>query len=91
VVDSPRPKITRALTARSHSALQRRLANRDLVIYSSYRFGCSIRLIAAAFKMDVAEVRHVIDRFELAAENPPPEDFPKSVRAESFDRSQPAE
>lgn len=82
-----KPRITRALAGRSASALRRRLANRDLVIYSSYQFGCSIRLLAAAFRIHPAEVRSVIDRYESAL----PADSPKSLRAESFDRSTPAE
>lgn len=83
----PAPRITRALVPRTGTALQRRLADRDLVIYSAHHFGCSIRLIAAAFGIDPAIVRDTIERFESGEENSSPEDSPKSVRTEEMDES----
>jgi hypothetical protein len=53
--------------------LQRRLDDRNLVIFAAHEFGCPVRLIARALGIDPARVRQVLDDWEHA-KNSPPED-----------------
>lgn len=71
MVAAPRktpPRITLKLIPRAATPLQRRLAARDVVIYSAWQSGYSNRLIAQAFGIDPAVVRRTIRRFEAIEE-----------------------
>lgn len=63
------------LSPRYRTPLQRRLDDRDLVIYAAHMWGCPIRLIARALELDPARVRQVLGDWE-EAKNSPPEDSP---------------
>jgi len=74
-----RPTITRRWIGPAYrTPLQRRLADRELVILACYLQGCSVRLIASALGLDPARIRQVLGEWEHA-ENSPPEDSPDSL------------
>jgi hypothetical protein len=58
------------LSQRCRTALQRRLEDRDLVIYAAHQFGCPVRLIARALAIDPARVRQVLAEWEAAKNSP---------------------
>lgn len=72
------PKLTRALTRASWTPLQRRLADREYVIFAAFVFGCSVRMIASALGLHPARVRQVLEGYE-SDESAPPEDSPESL------------
>ena len=71
----PRPKVTRALTSQALTPFQRRIADREFVIFAAFVFGCSTRMIASALRMHAADVRQVLLGYEHD-ESAPPEDSP---------------
>ena len=71
-----RPAITRPRSTAYRTPLQRRLADRELVILACRLQGLSVRLIASALGLDPARVVQVLDRLESRAENSTPGDSP---------------
>ncbi len=63
------------LFSRFGTPLQRKLADRSLVIFAAHEWGCPVRMIARALDLDPARIRQVLDEWETA-KNSPPEDCP---------------
>jgi DNA-binding MarR family transcriptional regulator len=75
-----RPTITRRWTGPDYrTPLQRRLADRELVILACHLQGLSVRLIASALGLDPSYVSRTLDAIEERAIKSTPEDSPESL------------
>jgi DNA-binding MarR family transcriptional regulator len=72
-----RPTITRRWIGPAYrTPLQRRLADRELVILACHLQGCSVRLIASALGLDPSYVARVLEAIEERATKSTSEDSP---------------